>query len=337
MRIELIEPRDIGPVEDVTWKRLQSEERTVATPALSAEWAQVVGEARIDARVAVVRDGAGRIQGFLPVQAGRARIVEPLATSLNLGCGLVGDPNLEWNAPDWLSAIGARQFAFEGAPDRQAEFARHARGSVIRMIAELSGGAGSYLRRKREADIDVLETRARRVERLAANSGPVRVKLFSCEGVDFDEVMYWSAGAYRRPQDDWEMMALRAAFEREDESFQGALFTVKAGDALAAGAFFLMGPRVAQLVFYGERPELEPFKPASIVLADAIAAFASRGLDDVDLGAVEGPLAREFATRRRHRLYGVIRPAEKKRSLMPFVGAAKRSARTWSEQGPARF
>jgi len=333
MRIELIQPNEMGPVEDVTWRRLQASERTVATPGLSPEWARIVGDVREDARIAVMQDGAGRVQGYLPVQAGKARAVEPLANSLNLGCGLVGDPNLEWGAAEWLRDLKARAFIFEGAPERQVEFSRAARGSVIRMSAELHGGGGAYLLRKREEDIDVLERRGARIERLENHAGAVRVKHFACEGPDFDQAMYWSAGAYRNPQHDWEMAALRTAFEREDDAFQGALFTLNINDELAAGAFFLMGHRTAQLVFYGEKPELETYNPAGVLIADAIAAFASRGLDEVDLGAVEGPLTREFATRRRQRLYGLIRPAEKKRFQAPFAGLGRSASKTWTELG----
>lgn len=335
MRIELIAPAEIGPTERLEWRRLQAAERTIATPGLSAEWAACVGAARPDARVAVLRTGAGRIQGFLPIQAGKGGVVEPLAASLNLGCGLVGDPQLEWGAAEWLRDLGARSFPFQGAPERQLEFARAARGATPRPSAELHGGAAVYVRRKREADIDVLERRARRMGAIAAAKGAPRIKLFACDGPDLNQTLYWSAGAYRRPQDDWEMAALRNAFERGDEDgFHGVLFTMHINGALAAGAYFLADNASAQLIAYGEAPDLEPLEPASVLIADAIGAFAARGLEDVDFGAIEGPLAREFATRRRQRLYGLIRPAEKKGAI-PLLGRTRRADREWSRLGPA--
>jgi CelD/BcsL family acetyltransferase involved in cellulose biosynthesis len=338
MRIELISSAEIGASEQLEWRRFQAAERTVSTPGLSAEWAACVGAARADARIAVVRSSAGRIAGFLPIQAAKGGAVEPLAASFNLGCGLVGDPQLEWGAAAWLRDLGARGFAFQGAPERQLEFARAARGAVTRPSAELHGGAAVYVRRKREADIDVLERRGRRMAAIAANKGAPRIKLFSCDGPELNQILYWSAGAYRRPQEDWEVVALRNAFERGDEDgFHGALFTMHVDGALAAGAFFLANATSAQLVCYGEAPDLEPLEPAAVLIADAIAAFAARGLEEVDFGAIEGPLVREFATRRRQRLYGLIRPAEKTSfpGPIPFLGRTRRVDREWSRLGPA--
>ncbi len=336
MRIDLISTAEIGPTERLDWRRLQTAEATVAVPGLSPAWAACVGAARPDARIAVIREGSGRVKGFLPIQAGKAGAVEPLAASLNLGCGVVGDPQLEWGASNWLRDIKAKAFPFQGAPDRQVEFARASRGGVMRLSAELQGGAAAYLRRKREENIDLLELRGRRVGAMAANKGAPRVKLFSYEGPDFSQTLYWSAEAYRRPQDDWEIAALRLAFERSpEEGGCGALFTIHVEGELAAGAFFLVDNRCAQLVFYGEAPSLAPYEPAAAVIADAVAAFAARGIDEVDFGAVEGPIAREFATRRRQRLYGLIRPAEKKGFGVAFAGRSRRADREWSRLGPA--
>lgn len=336
MRIELITTDKIGPAEIKDWRRLQADDRTVGTPGLSPGWARCVGRTRADARVAVIRDKTGRVQGFLPIQAGKAGVVEPLGASLNLGCGLVGDPQLDWNAPRWLADIGAKSFQFQGAPERQVEFARAARGSVLRLAADLQGGAAGYVTRKREDGFDVLDRRARRLGTIAAECGAPRIRLFACDGPDFSQTLYWSADAFRRPQEDWEIAALRAAFEHDaDDGFRGALFTLHVGDALAAGVFFLTDRNCAQLAFYGEAPAMESFEPAAVLVADAISAFAARGVLELDLGAIEGPLVREFATAKRQRLYGLIRPdAKKKRHSGPFTSRNRRAEREWSRIGP---
>ncbi|MGD2133087.1 MAG: GNAT family N-acetyltransferase [Maricaulaceae bacterium] len=332
MRIDVIATKELGGPEELVWRRYQAIEKTIALPALSPGWARCVGLARPDARIAVIGDDAGRPEGFLPIQAGGRGFVEPLGSSLKLGSGLIGDPQLEWGATRWLADLRAKAMPFESVPDRQVEFARAARGEVTRMSAELYGGAGAYLEAKRRDDYDVLEMRARRVEKIRAALGRTRVKLFSCEGPDFTQTLYWSAGAYRQPQEDWEIAALRAAFEHDGaDGFGGALFTMHADETLIAGAFFLVGERVAQLAFYGESPEAEAFEPARVLIADAIAAFAARGLDEVDFGVIEGRLAREFATRRRQRLYGMIRPEGSKSgitaALNPRVRRARRAGR----------
>lgn len=336
MRIELIATSEIGRAEQLDWRRFQAAERTVASPGLSADWAACVGAARPDARVAVLRNGAGRVQGFLPIQPGKGGAIEPLGASFNLGCGLIGDPTLEWGAAQWLRDVGARALPFQGAPDRQIEFARASRGEVARQSAELHGGAAVYVKRKREDNVDVLDRRGRRLAAITAAKGAPRIKLFACDGPDFNQMLYWSAGAYRRPQEDWEMAALRTAFERdESQGFHGALFTMHVEGALAAAVFFLVDNSSAQLVCYGEAPDLEPYQPAAVLISDAIVAFATRGLEEVDFGAIEGPLTREFATRRRQRLYGLIRPTEEKSFATRFLGRTRRADREWSRLGPA--
>jgi CelD/BcsL family acetyltransferase involved in cellulose biosynthesis len=339
MRIDLIATGEIGPVEQRDWARFQAQERSIAKPGLSAGWARCVSVARPDARVAVISDAAGRTHGFLPVQAGKGLTIEPLAASLNLGCGVVGDPALTWGAAEWLRDLRARDFPFAGAPETQAEFARYARGSDLRMIAELHGGAQAFHQRRWDRDdIDVPMVRAKRLDAIASGLGATKIRCFSTERSDFDQTLFWSAGAFRRPQEEWEIAALRAAFEAEDDDFRGALFTLKADETLIAGAFFILNNRSAQLVFYGEAPQREAFEPAAVVVADAIAAFAGMGIQEADLGPVAGPLAREFSTRRRPVLYGRIRPAEQRRFPASMAAAfprrAMRDARSWSHAGP---
>jgi CelD/BcsL family acetyltransferase involved in cellulose biosynthesis len=336
MRIDLIAPHEIGSRERLDWRRMQAAEPTVDIPALSPGWIRCAGLARPDARIAVVREGSGRIRGFLPVQIGPRGVVEPLGASLKLGGGLVGDPQTEWGASEWVRDVGAAGMPFEGVPDRQLEFARAARGGVTRLFADLQGGGAAYLRRRREEGVDLLDLYGRRAGALEAAGGPLRVKLFSDSAADFSSTLYWSAEGFRRPQEDWEIAALRLAFERADEDGGCAvLFTIHAGERLAAGACFLAGERSAQLAFYGEDPELAGCEPAAAVVADALSAFSARGVEEVDLGAVEGPVSREFATRRRQRLYGLVRPSERKPFVLPIPGFSRRGQLDWSRPGSA--
>ncbi len=330
MRIELISTSELGPAERREWRRLQGRERTISTPALSPYWARCVGAARADARVAVIEDGGGRAQAFLPVQVGRAGVIEPLAASLGLGCGLVGDPGLEWGAAEWLRDLRARALPFAGAPQRQVELARFARGEALRLSAELYGGASAYVRRRRRDQVDVLGRRARRMEALADARGAPRIRLFACDRPDFDRVLAWSAAARRSPRSGWEAAALRLAFERDPEDgFYGAFFTMRLGGALAAGVLFLVDHRQAQLVLYGEDPRLEPHEPAAVLAADALMALAARGVVEADLGAVDGPIVRELATRPRRELYGLVRPAARPRRrgfAAPLIALGRRQA-----------
>jgi CelD/BcsL family acetyltransferase involved in cellulose biosynthesis len=301
MRIELISTYELREAEELAWRRLQAQDRTIALPALSPEWARCVGLARPDARVAVIEDERGRTRGYLPVQAGPSSVLEPLAASLDLGCGVVGEAQLEWDAGGWLKRIGATAFPFSGAPE-QVELARSARGDMVRFSAELRAGAWR--------DIDAQERRTRRMDAMTVATGRLpRIRRFSCERADFDCTVHWSAAAFGLPRENWEVAALRAAFEcDEEDSFFGALFTMGAGPELAAGAFFLVDRQQAQLAFYGENPIFAAHEPAAVVVEDGLRALALRGVAEVDFGANEGRFVHELATRRRRRLYGQIRP-----------------------------
>jgi hypothetical protein len=310
MRIELISTAELGPAELLDWRRLQARERSTATPALSPHWARCVGEVRADARVAVLLDDAGRTLGFLPVEIGRTGMIEPLAASLDLGCGLVGDPLLEWGAAEWLRDVRAPAFVFSGAPEEQMELARAARGAVVRLSVELGRGV-----------------RGRRLTPRVAADRPPRIRLFSCHGADFDRTLRLRAGAFRRPHADWEIGALRSAFERDEEDgFYGALFTSSRESELTAGLLFLVERRAAQLVTYGEDPGGGRHESAAALMPAALAALAERGVAEVDLGA-DSPPVRDFATRRRCRLYGRIRPAARRLRAIPL---ARSAGRAWS-------
>ena len=74
MQIDVISPTELSEGDVAAWARLQSQDRSLASPFLSPYWAQALmevdGPDRKNGRIAILSEG-GEPKGFMAARAGR--------------------------------------------------------------------------------------------------------------------------------------------------------------------------------------------------------------------------------------------------------------------------
>ena len=78
MDVSLEKPSTLSSAERAAWRAFAAENPALASPYFTLDFAECCEEARNDTRVIVVRRG-GRIEAFLPLQAGKFGYARPLA------------------------------------------------------------------------------------------------------------------------------------------------------------------------------------------------------------------------------------------------------------------
>jgi CelD/BcsL family acetyltransferase involved in cellulose biosynthesis len=82
MRVTVVRPGDLGPSEASLWARFQASLPVTLNPFLSLTFAQVVGRAWPNARVAVV-EADGGIEAFLAFELAPRRMGMPIGYPIN--------------------------------------------------------------------------------------------------------------------------------------------------------------------------------------------------------------------------------------------------------------
>src|SRR5580692_9903645 len=95
MNVEVIHPNELGPSDLELWRRFQTEDARLASPFLAPEFAQAVGRARQDARVAVIGDGG--IAGYFAFQVD-GTVGVPIGASICDTQAVVCRRDLDWDA-----------------------------------------------------------------------------------------------------------------------------------------------------------------------------------------------------------------------------------------------
>ena len=104
MKISVVHPGELGPVELTRWRRLHGHPE-LANPFLAPEFAVCVGRARPGARVAMLEEGP-EVVGFFPYERGPFRVGRPIGAGLSDCQGLVHTPGLEWDPRELLRGAG---------------------------------------------------------------------------------------------------------------------------------------------------------------------------------------------------------------------------------------
>lgn len=318
MRIKTIHPRALSGEHVALWRAHQHASPTLQSPYLTPEWARLIGEARDDARVCIIDDGAGffaaqRLSRFAAMGLGA-----PIADYQ----GLVAAPSLTITAVELCGALNVGRIDLTHAPAGLTPM--DACGEDGSWLAETSGGRDLYeagLRQRRSEFVRQLDKKARKFER---EHGLVEFRAASTERSGFNALVDWKnaqllnsgqPGIWATP---WVRRTLDACFETRDSGFGGALFTLSVQGRLAAGAFCLRSHRVLHLWLLAHDAAFEAYSPGVQLVRRIIGWAGDNGLREVDFGPGDYQFKRQLATGQRMLQRGVVAGAS-------FAGALRRA------------
>ena len=301
MKVTSVSPRELGPSEISAWRRLQAGSSWLSSPYLAPEFAQAVGHARDDARVAVIEDGA-RVVGFFAHQARPDGRGEPVGAGICDAQAVIAAPGLDCDARWLIRQCGLDSWRFDHLRTEQPGFASFH--DVVHRVPtlDLRGGFEVFRGAVRAVSKDVLAQVARRRRKLGREVGPVVTEWD--EGADdaFEALARWKSGQYAS-LGTWDRFAvgwIRVVLDRlratEGPGCAGTLATTRAGGHLVAVHFGLVGAAGLSWWFPAYCPDLAQYSPGLILLLDLAEASCDFGMPQLDLGRGEHGYKMRVAT-----------------------------------------
>lgn len=292
MQAQVVHPLELGSRELERWREFQRRDAGLHHPFLAAEFALAVGEARDDARVAVIED-AGELVAFLPFQATGEGAGEPIGHGIGDAQALVAREGWSADPRLLLRAIGLRVWRFDHLLAHQRQFEPFHERRLRAPAIDLSAGLELYLSDVRARSRTFLTHTRRHRRKLAREVGEVEVEWRATDPEALSELIGWKTGQYRAT-DTWDRFAhpwIRQVVERlaatSDPWFEGRLTTLRAGGRLAAAHFGLRCCGVLSYWFPAYDPELADYSPGRILLLAMAEQGAGEGLHRIDLGKGE--------------------------------------------------
>ena len=293
VQVRVVATDELGPAELEAWRAIQRGQESLSSAFLAPEFAQAVGRARPDARVAVVEDRSGYV-GFFAFQEGSDKHGTPIGAGICDAQAFICRPELDWD-PRWLvRACGLTSWQFDHLRTEQSQFGPFHRALHRSPVIDLTAGHDAFLATVATISKDVLAQVRRRRRKLAREIGPVVTTWSEAEALEpnralfaWKSAQYAATGTWDRFEQPWIRDVLEDLQGSAAPDCAGVLATTRAGGRLAAVHLGLGALTSLSWWFPTYDPELGRFSPGLILLLDLAEFAAERGLSMVDLGRGE--------------------------------------------------
>jgi CelD/BcsL family acetyltransferase involved in cellulose biosynthesis len=285
VRVSVVRPGDLGLAEADRWAKFQRRSPVTLNPFMSHTFAQAVGRARPNARVAVVEDG-GQIEAFLPYEVGPGRIGIPIGYPMNDLQGFISSA-APLDARQVIRRAGLRGWRFTAVPtDQTALQPYHYSGAAAAsLVIDLAAGYAAY-HASRSKSLTAEHARKRRA--VARERGPVALVWNSGSSEHVGQMIAWKAARYAGTRKLFADPTARSIAESlamtGKPDCAGAVSVLLAGDRPFAISCNLIGPAGAYGWFTSYDPELSRFSPGTMLTFAIAAEAAARGISTLDLG-----------------------------------------------------
>ena len=327
-------PRLLEESEIEAWRAACAAEPAFANPLLGPDFAQLVGQAREDARAAVFRRD-GRMAGFIAFHC-RGGVAQPIGAAFSDYQALVTVPGERLDGAEALGAAGVSGLRLTGLIDPFDAFPSARPSAMQGFVIEPLPDADAYYAALREANPKRFKNWRRLQNKLEREWGEVVACPTETSPEVLDQLIEWKRDQFRRTgshdvlRPEW----ARALFHRILEARGHArpvMAALRAGGVLVAGHFGLaVGPHA-----HGWLSVINPDSAAAgpgQVLAFRTAEFLpGLGLRSYDLSPGYAHYKAPFASRTVEVREGLVTASGR-------AGAAARSLNAvWALAGEQRF
>lgn len=334
LQVDLKAPDSLSSEEVAAWRAFQSGHAAFASPLLSPTFAKLVGAVRDDVRVAVFRD-EGAVVGILAHHRRPGGFAGPLARGLGGPWSdeqalLTGPAGLDGRAA--LAAAGLRACRFTGLVDPHGVFAGLVSSGEASYAITLNGSALDYLERLRAANPKRFKNLRRLDSKLQRERGEVELTAGDADPGSLAAILGWKREQFRRTGvhdvlgPEWSRRFIDAAFRSEADEARGLLITLKVAGRVVAGHFGLRSQTQYHPQIAAFDPAFGGYSPGIVLIARAIAAMPSLGLDRYELSGGCGHYKASFSSEETPLLQGLVsaggerRPAPSQPNLLMRVG-----------------
>lgn len=343
MKIDVVAPLELAPAEIEAWRRLQGGARSLRSPFLSPGWAMALartdGPDQRQGRVAVVRDG-GESTAFMPARVSRYTAA-PAGALMADYQGLVAEPGTKLDPQALVRAFGVQRLDLNNVLADQPTFGAYLRGETESRIIDIADGFEAYSRARRAGGSEILQDVAKKRRKFEREHGPVTFTARSGSHADLARLIAWKSAQCRATgQTDifeagWTARLVEHLHAEGEPGCEGVLFTLHAGDQLAAAHFALLGPaaedgRVLHAWFIAHDEAFAKYSPGVGLIVDILKWAEGEGVAEMDLGPGDYRFKLQLANAGRTVAYGFVgRP-----STATLVRAAQFGVRQAAESLP---
>lgn len=269
---------------------MQAGSKGYASPFLSPEFAQAVGEVRADTSVAMVSQGGAPL-GYWAFHRRPGGVLRPVGAPVSDWQGPVLSPGVQIDGAKLVRACGGHVVRFDGLADPDQRLNVEWRGVAASWLIDLSDGAAAYRNRLKVAQGKHLANTARCRRKAEREIGPVRFHYQDASREAYSQVFAWKKQQFRetRKYDVLSPAWIRNLFDVlwrwPRPEFGLVLCTVYFGDRLAAGEVFLRqgGQLHAWIAAYDRA--LAAYAPGHILSDLMMDVAPDHGVHTIDFGA----------------------------------------------------
>lgn len=303
IEIRIVTPAELSPAELEVWSAIRASNPALYSPYFHPEYAQLMGELRSDARVAIAYDQDQPVC-FFPFQG--SGFVRPLGAPMTDYHGFIEAPDANIDHTDFLQKAGIGALHYTSLVGEQKDMIGFHREDYPLCLIDLSDGVEAWRKSRSSSYRRSLKSNRRRIRR-TEDDYERRFEYKSRSGDAYDQLMAWKrerfaeTGLYDVLSSDWTSGLLRELWER-DEGLRCDMHVLYFGDQMAAMDMGLTDGETFHSWMVAYNPEFHHLSPGTQLLEDMIDKAPELGYRLIDLGAgmdsyksayaVEGPVAR---------------------------------------------
>jgi CelD/BcsL family acetyltransferase involved in cellulose biosynthesis len=289
----VVSPRQLSDVEFKAWKDIQKHVQGLHSPYLTPEWAQLVNEARSDARIVVFYEGQSPI-GFLPVQLTTSASgvhAMPLGSPICDYQSVIAKPNTPIGLSKAVTALGVSRIDFTNLLDTHQTCRKRIKCMDNGLVVDTSEGWDGFVENRKRAGSSVVRRVNKKYRKLQADFDRVAFKPFEKNDQAFEQLMNWKRDQWDRTgsvdvlSKAWVKDVISGAYARNDVDFGSEFFSLTINDELAAAMFCLRYKSNLHAWFVGYNHRFQVYSPGLVLFQESIKAIADAGFTSLDLGA----------------------------------------------------
>ena len=301
IQAEVLHPRALTERDVETWRAFCAADPAFANPLLGPDFARMVGEARPDARVAVLRR-QGETVGFLPFHGGRTGVAQPIGAAFSDYHALVSGPGERLGGAEVLAAAGVSGLRFSGLVDPHGVFPQTIPAEAEGFIIAPEGGAEAYFAALQAENPKRFKNWRRLQNKLEREWGEVVLGSEAGSAEALDQLIDWKreqferTGAHDVLRPQWARRLFQDILRAQGHA-RGVLITLRAGGRLVAGHLAVaVGPHAHAWLSVID-PECSGCGPGQILTLRLAEIMPELGLETYDLSPGYAHYKAPFATR----------------------------------------
>jgi CelD/BcsL family acetyltransferase involved in cellulose biosynthesis len=243
---------------------------------------------------------AGRAVGFLPARTGTFTAL-PVGAPFSDYQAVICEPGLDFDPLAIIRALGVHRYDFTSLLANQEPMARYGRDTNETRLVDLPDGYAAYEAEQKANGAKIfkrLGTSRRNAER---NFGPLRFTAMSPSAETLEQLIAMKSAQLRETGKSdifgprWSHRLIHDLWRSEVPGFGACLFTLHAGDELAAMHLHLRNGRVLSGWLIAHIEKFQSFSPGVLLFQEILQWMETVGLTRLDLGVGDYQFKRAFA------------------------------------------